>query len=469
MKHKQRICLCLAAALVLALVPCARAQQGCAIPINTGFASMLIDEAGEVLVPMGKYATIDLVYESPDGPQGDLFMAYGAKREADGDDASGEAAGDGCAMLGGDGQMIGDERYTYFLVEDDGDIFFTQNGLTGVMDKARKVIVPCEYTSIVSNGEGGYLALTTDPYDDKPDGVYYLDGQGGESATGIRIRYDLSFFSEGLMAVTSADSERMGYLNPQGQWAVPPQFNYCGPFVGGRAEAGMDSGVGLIDPSGNWLLTPKYMSVILSGKADGLLVAQLSLNEVQRLDPETYAPVQTFTGTDLFCSGFIDDDLLVLYDAESTRLIGADGVALVEAGPAANFEAYTKQYDRAILREGNWGEACVYLIDLSGQKIAGPYQDIVQVSAYGAEPYYAVSTFDTELVKMPQEEWSYLNEISGTRKMGLIDRAGREILPQDAYTDISWARDGFLTASKDGEVGVVDISGRWIVRQAIEP
>ena len=54
---------------------------------------------------------------------------------------------------------------------------------------------------------------------------YYVDEQGVERATGIRVQYGLSRFSEGLMPVMDGVSGRMGYLDRQGNWAITPQYD----------------------------------------------------------------------------------------------------------------------------------------------------------------------------------------------------------------------------------------------------
>ena len=42
------------------------------------------------------------------------------------------------------------------------------------------------YTQLVSNGAGGFLALTTDCFDDQSDGLYLVDAAGGQTATGVQ-------------------------------------------------------------------------------------------------------------------------------------------------------------------------------------------------------------------------------------------------------------------------------------------
>ena len=69
-------------------------------------------------------------------------------------------------------------------------------------------------------------------------------------------------FSEGLGAVVGEDG-RVGFLRPDGTWAIPPAFPYKTGvdyvFRGGVCWIpDEDRKVGAIDPSGRWLVAPQY-------------------------------------------------------------------------------------------------------------------------------------------------------------------------------------------------------------------
>ena len=61
------------------------------------------------------------------------------------------------------------------------------------------MLAEAAYTQLVSNGEGGFLALTTDCFDDQSDGLYRIDETGAVSATGVQTLGTLNWFSDGLM------------------------------------------------------------------------------------------------------------------------------------------------------------------------------------------------------------------------------------------------------------------------------
>lgn len=457
MKYKTLFAgMCMAAALMLC-TGMAEPRQGVAIPLNVGGSCVLVDETGAELVPAGVYDSIDLA-TSPNDPQGELFAAY--LSEAD-------PSGDQYVALDADGQRLDDQRYTYFTVEQDGSILCLKDGLYGVQDRQMNQLIPCQYTALVPNGEGGYLALTTDPYDERADGVYYLNERGEESATGIRILYGLAAFSEGLMPVTSAESGRMGYLDAHGQWAISAQYSYAGDFSGGCAEAEIESGCGLIDVDGNWLLTPKYMQVSV-GKGGAPVLAAVDNTQVQLLDPVNYAVKQSFTGEEVYAAAYLDGDFGVVYADSSTLLIDAEGQVLCEAGINATFDSYMGAGERLILHDGEWGETCVWLIDAKGERLSGPWQDVMPVGVEGGQTLYAVSAFETELVPMQRAEWSYYEEVPGTRRTALVDRNGEEVLPMDAYEEIICVRDGYFNVRMDGTAGVLNAQGEWVVQKPLE-
>lgn len=438
--------------LVLALMvlfASAAGAAGPAVALNIGDGCVLVGHDGEELVPAGRYAGIE-----PIGGQAPyLYSAYRL---------DGEGAED-VLLLDEEGRELTGFEYGD-LAEIDGGICFRQGGLYGVMDRALNVVVPCAYTSIVSNGQGGYLALTTDPYDERADGVYYIDSAGAETATGTRIHYGLSGFSGGLMPAISAETGRAGYLSATGEWGINAQFSYGGAFVGAFADAAIDSGAGLIDASGNWLLTPKYDYLAVSGNGS-VIVVQSGSEEISLISPDTFAPVRTFTGSDIYFFASPDSDLVTVYLDEEALLVNAAGEPVFSAKGRES----TIEFDgsRVILREGEWGEANTYLCDASGERLAGPYQDIWRVSADGDTPYYAFASFETEPEVLGGDE-SYLNEVPDTRKTGLMDASGKQLWPPDEYRALYSPSEGIFAVETADYAGVVKADGTLMKRYAIK-
>ena len=429
--------------LALAFAWTARAEAP-AVALNVGDSCVLVAGDGAELVGVGQYSNIELLSDQP--PY--FYAAYQPGGEEP------EAA----KLLDADGRALTDFSYQYLTGMGD-KICFEQEGLYGVMDTALNVVVPCNYTSIVENGEGGYLALTTNPYDERADGVYYIDPAGRESATGIRVLYGLTEFSGGLMPVLSADTGRTGYLNPRGEWAISAQFSYAGAFVGGFADAAIDSGTGVIDASGNWLITPKYEALSLGGSAP-VVIAQADSTKIALIDPRANRTISEFSGEDIHFSASADSPLVTLYLDGRMLLVDAEGKTVLET----NAEDGSVDCDgaRLILREGPWGEKNATLCDLNGKRLAGPYQDIWRISAGTDTPYYAFSSFDTQAETLDDGGYTYLNEVPDTRRTGLMDENGAVLWQPDDYRELYSPADGLFTVQMPDKAGVMKADGSWL-------
>jgi hypothetical protein len=63
-------------------------------------------------------------------------------------------------------------------------------------------------------------------------------------------------FSEGLAAVEK--DGKWGFIDPQGQFQVPPTFESAGSFNGGLAVAKFGGKFGYVDRAGRWVIQPQF-------------------------------------------------------------------------------------------------------------------------------------------------------------------------------------------------------------------
>ncbi len=429
--------------MLVMILPAAHAEAP-GVALNVGKSCVLVGQDGSELVPEGLYANIDLL--SDQSPY--FYAAY---------ELGGEEP-ERVKLLDATGKPLTDFKYEYLTMMGDW-ICFEQEGLFGVMNRDLEVVVPASYTSIVNNGDGGFLALTTDPYDERPDGVYYVGPTGAETATGIRVLYGLTEFTNGLMPVLSADTGRTGYLNPRGEWAIPAQFSYAGSFNGAFADAAIDSGAGLIDASGNWLITPKYETLTLSGSKP-VIVAQTDGTKIALIDPVTFDVLREFTGSDIYYSAGADSRLITIYMDDKLLLVDEKGDTVLEATDADS--SIESDDARVILREGPWGDKNAYLCDMTGKRLTGPYQDIWRVSADGQTPYYAFASFETQTEKLEGSDYAYLNEVPDSRRTGLMDENGAVLWPEGDYSELYSPADGLFVVQMPGKAGVIKADGTWL-------
>ena len=80
----------------------------------------------------------------------------------------------------------------------------------------------------------------------------------GQIVIDARFR-EAHIFSEGL-ALVRDESERYGFIDPRGEWAIPPSFyEEAHTFSDGRALVKLNGSFGYIDRQGNLAIRPKYV------------------------------------------------------------------------------------------------------------------------------------------------------------------------------------------------------------------
>lgn len=446
--------------------PAFAAELGANAILQVNDSAVLIGHDGQEKVKTGEYAMIVAISAPGTAVDDELFSAFPTATE------NRDPMGRNCLLLNAKGEALTEPIYQYLICEDDG-IHYLKDGYYGVMDLSLKEKIPCEYTNLVSTGEG-YLALTGDPYDDKADGLYFIDSEGNENPTGIRVLGGLNVFTDGLMAVLSSDNNRIGYLDARGEWAIQPQFSSGGDFYNGYTWATIESGAGLIDKNGNWLLTPKYRNISTSLEDGGLIIAE-QRGVVELIDPETFSVVKSFKGNGLYTNTFYDNGLAVLYDMESdvARLIDETGAVLFSFNSDTSYDAWSDMGDRVIVRRGLPGESGAYLYTRAGDMLFGPVQEIWYLGVLNGENAYAYATYDVETEIEESADWEGVWRIDGSQIIGVIDESGKTIMEPRALRNIEYLSDSALIIETEEVVGICligeeDFIVSYPIVQAIE-
>ncbi len=420
---------CVLAVLLLASLCCASALA--AIPVNANVAA-LIGEDGSVIIEPGKY---------------EQFIDFGmpglfAAQSPDG----------GFIIVDETGALRSDASYDY-LENVNNAILYARGEKYGVLDAELNELVPCEYTWLVSNGEGGFLALRTDVWDDSPDGVYLIDASGYVSPTGVKVASILWPFSGGMSQALSIDNGRYGYLNADGQWQLQPQYAYADQFKNGLAVATLDSGSGMIDTRGNWRIMPKYDFIDRPAEPDGLIVAVKynELIDVFRASDQSYLYTLTCDTEGAYTA--LSGKILLVFSADSVRAVNDTGKTIVEVPASGSIVSASD--NRLFVYPDEWGVKSAYLADVDGKPVSETYQDFGLFATVDGREYFTVNAFDTEQTD------DGMIWLSDTMRCGLIDEDGHEILPI-VYTELSSPSPGYIQARDEAGVHLLQMDGTEI-------
>ena len=430
-----------AVCLILTALPLSFAEADDApVPLYLGDEALLVGPDGREIVPPGEYAAIISLNAADDEPP-----LYAAGIEANG-------ALRFCLMDAA-GQALTEPIYDV-LSRENGLICCQRDDLFGVLDADGTERIPPLYTALVPNGEGGLLALKTDCWDDQPDGVYVVDGNGVETAAGVKTVFLFdSVFSEGKMPLFSAENSRYGYVDPQGQWIIRPQFTYASDFTDGKASASSASGYGVIDGNGNWVLTPRYALV---WRCEDTFIAVDGSEACIVFDAATLSQRFRVDGKDLYV--YDDETNITVVDDESARLYALDGTLLYTAGPLATL--FLTPGGRIVVEDGPWGSACAQLIGPDGAPVGEPCQSIFFLGGIDGAEYFGYMVMDAEPGAEEGDLWNY---DPYSIHYGLMDENGVHIT-EALFDNIEIVNGSCFAVGAGESAGLIDVEGKWIAR-----
>ncbi len=365
--------------------------------------ALLLRESGEVVVPGGVYQDICSLME------GERY-AYGVQT----DDGIRYALGDA------QGNLLTEAVYEALAAAQDC-VLFRLNGRYGAMTADGKTEIEAIYTQLVSCGGGRFLATQTDPYDEEPDEVLRIALGREPERTGVRTEMELSAPVSDRMPFYSPDTGRYGYLDGDGNAVLSARLSYAGAFVGGVARASLDGKLGLLSADGSWLLEPEYDFLEIG---DGVAVVMKNRTECAAYDLQTGALRVRVTGEYLEAAALgrrmtvADSEHLRVYDTDGTMILETDRGVFISDGVDGQL----------ILRDGDWGTACVGICDVNG-------------SVSGRLDMALLPLDSDRYLFMTMNAAAYNSAILGERRyscdydsmrFGILDGAGNEILPAEA-------------------------------------
>ena len=422
-----------ALACLLAL-PAALADGSRAIYVlATNGSAVLADEAGDVLVRPGEYAEIT--------PLGDSGL-FAARR----------LSGGGLGVIRADGSAVTSFDYGA-LAYDGARVIFTADGRCGAMTAAGDGLIEPVYTRLVSAGEG-YLAFRTDPLDDTPDALWRVSASGEEHLTGLKLSFGPLAMSEGLSEAVDALG-RWGYVDADGDWAIGPEFAWCGPFLDGLACAAADSGVGLIDRTGRWIAEPVYRRIERGGPGRPLLA--FADGAAALLDGETGRPVARFEGEAVdagFAGGLIRVSL-----GGRLRLVDDRGETVYEAPEGVVGLA---EYGGCVIVQRGFSQERPFSLLCADGALRGDWRELSWAGNWDGRAYFIFSDYEATRSEYPAQGVVFYDETAGTRRYGLLNDRGEAAL--EGFISLRRAGEALLAAETEDWVGLIRPDGTVIVK-----
>lgn len=343
-----------------------------------------------------------------------------------------------------EGNAMGEE--TFSMICDEGDsLVFRRDGLYGAMNAHGEVILQARYTQLTGDGAGGWLALYGDPLDERADEIIHIDSTGEERKTGVHTACALERVCCDRMPFMASNG-LYGAVDGNGVIAVAPMWRCVGAYEDGLAKVAGPDGAGLIDAMGNIVVAPVY-TWLDRGAA---MIAACRGDRLDVFSPDGRTKRFTLNGEGIEAA--LAGDCLWLTVGGACRLCNADGAVLAKGSSKMTFRAGLR--GQIVASDGQWGEACQWLIGPDGSTASGRFQQILPLCAnrYAWMKMDGVAYYSEELGRL-QRSWDY-----ESMRYGLMDGAGKPLLPAE-YDEIRALSEDRLLLIREGTVQLADLNG----------
>lgn len=392
----------------------------------------------------------------------------------------------GVALMNASGELLTGFDYASFVHDVENAVVFACDfdGWVTALDERGAVLAAGSYTSMVSDGNGGFFAVAPETDGDGETGeinelaaLVHVTAAGDISDTGLTTNaYEpLSGFYEGLMCVMVCDgydgdflAYSYVYVDQNGENAFGRSFDFAANYVGGCAEVIDDNNVArLIDRSGNYVTDAEYSYFDCGEQDDGMpMVANLIDGGFDLILRDTFEIIASFrpeNGATMLYAYHSGDGLIMAYSENEMMILDASGSVLYRG--ADDMYAYTwyefcdSQPQRLLMIQGEGADTVNCVADLSGVQQSDWYREISALSWIGGEGRYLVC--DYELVEVGYDGVTWLEPDANTYRYGVIDQDGNVVveLKYDYFdclaADRYWVSDGENYQLLDGDGGVI--------------
>lgn len=465
----------LALALCLLLIPAALAERYVVdyygIEDYQSY-SMLLRDDGTPLTPERDYASIYRITpkEIPEAERLYLVTPVDMGIEYDPDtleDVLYSTDYFRAALMDAEGKLL--TGFDYDSLEYiNGAVVFSLPGdqrLTGAMDVKGNVIIEPVYAALKPLSEGRWLAMAMPEggaayYDDATYALQLIDADGSVrdldlhtqdryfnvSADGIATLWDIVEFEE-----------KSAFIDSDGNVMFDRTFESAESFSGGYAVVRTDTGYGVIDKSGEFVVEPVWNYV---SHEDGKCYIASNDTGFAVFDEETCAPLMAmdFEGVESVGATQMTPELLYVYAGDDRWIYTMQGECLRKIESDKYIETYdvpAGAVDRLVEETGEWPENGSHLVDLAGNVITGDYRVLRNGCWQDGEGRYV----STEYSLYMDSEGEYSVNWN-TYRYGLIDQDGNTLL-EPVYDEITALDFDRYWVTLGDRRGMIDGHGKW--------
>ncbi len=279
-----------------------------------------------------------------------------------------------------------------------------QGPLWGYIDREGEFVIAPQFDKAHPFSDG--LAAVQ-----RTDHVYgYIDARGEFVPEIEVISGSTPPFTEGV-APALDDHDKVGFVDKQGNWVIPPRFDFAGSFSEGLASVEVDGLYGYIDHSGSFVIPPRFLRAFWF--SEGLAAAAIAVPGSGQEPGQTKWGYIDQTGQFIIAPQFLYANLNRYRCSPGDFHEGLADIVV---------EGYMRCF-----------------IDRAGRIVLGPYLD--------------ASAFSEGLAPVLMQE---------PGKWGYIDKAGEFIIPpqfENAFPfEDGWAR----VVIPPGSDGYIDTTGRIV-------
>ena len=319
------------------------------------------------------------------------------------------------------------------------------------------------------------------------DGVYYYYDDGKIGYKNLKgeviietILKEAGGFHEGLSFAKLGVVEIGGYIDTTGDFILPPVFSFGTEFKNGKAVVRIYDAMQIINKKGEFLLPKNYEYVVYDELLDGYLcmtddrktdIYDSNISFIKAVDAQIYSLVKVKGKLFMYAADENGYNYVMSYDDNKIILDKINGNYYDHTDDF--FYVPTHEYSAGILSYYLGGAVCY---DIEGNVFSDFGFDIISIldenTHYGFNYLEDEEKYDSYIVengkKKPYEyavmrvlSEAFMISINDNKKFGVIDKAGKIIVPFE-YEDVRECTDDYVVLPKDDDIHIFFKDGKLV-------